>query len=261
MGKPGRWAVSQLLPELKRKYQVDFTIANVENAAGGFGLTPQLSQKIYAYGVDVQTSGNHIWDRKEIYPYLEHDPTLLRPANYPAGVPGAGACVRQVKQSFTVAVINLQGRVFMADTECPFRTVDGELAILKGRAKIIIVDFHGEATSEKQAMGLYLDGKVSAVIGTHTHVQTADETLLPQGTAYLTDVGMTGPHRSVIGMRYEDTLARFLTQLPRRFLVATDDVKLCAVLLDVDEETGKARSIQRLRLDCAGDLSQFPESD
>lgn len=253
--------LSQILPELKKKYQVDFTIANVENAAGGFGLTPQICQKIYSYGVDVQTSGNHIWDRKEIYEHLQKDPNLLRPANYPPGVPGSGVVIKTVKQFTAVAVINLQGRIFMANTECPFRTADGELALLKGRVKVIIVDFHGEATSEKQAIGLYLDGKVSAVIGTHTHVQTADETVLPKGTAFITDVGMTGPHLSVIGMRFEDAMVRFMTQMPHRFGVATDAIKLCAVLLKIDEETGRAIEIERLRIDYSGDLKQFQERD
>lgn len=253
-GRPGRWVVSQLLWGFKRKYAVDFVIANVENAAGGYGVTREISDKLFTYGVDVQTSGNHIWDRVETLDLLREQPLLLRPANYPPGAPGSGAIVKKSAAGVPVGVLNIQGRVFMKEIDCPFRTADSEIEKIRLEAKIIFVDFHAEATSEKQAMGYYLDGRVSALIGTHTHVQTADEHIYPKGMAYLTDAGMTGPHDSVLWARPQDALARFLTGLPHKFQMADGDVKMSAVLIDVDEATGRATAIQRFRLDYDGSV-------
>jgi metallophosphoesterase (TIGR00282 family) len=224
VGRPGRWAVSQLLPDLKRTHQIDFTIANVENAAGGFGLTKEIAKKIHTYGVDCLTSGNHIWDRKDIYPYLEEDFRILRPANYPPGVPGRGSAVFDAQDGSRVGVLNLQGRIYIKEIDCPFRVAEREIERLREETSILIVDMHAEATSEKIALGWYLDGKVSAVLGSHTHVQTADEAVLPRGTAYITDAGMTGSHDSVIGFNKEDALSRFLLQIPRRFALGTSDI-------------------------------------
>lgn len=249
MGKPGRWAVSQLLPDLKKISQIDFVIANVENAAGGFGLTKEIAAKVYSYGVNVLTSGNHIWDRKEIHEYLDKEPNILRPANYPAGDPGKGSVVYQLKDGTKIGVLNIQGRVFMKEIDCPFRIADQELEKLKKETNLIVVDVHAEATSEKMALAWYLDGRVSAVIGTHTHVQTVDETILPGGTAFITDVGMTGGHKSVIGIIKEDAVTRFLTQIPNRFRIAKDDIKFCAVSVEIDQSTGKALKIERIRID------------
>ena len=249
VGKPGRWAVSQLLPDLLRTHQIDFAIANVENAAGGFGLTREIAKKIHSYGVDCLTSGNHIWDRKDIYPYLDEDRRILRPANYPPDVPGRGAGIFESASGQKVGVLNIQGRVYIKEIDCPFRVAKEEIERLKGETKVLIVDLHAEATSEKVALGRYLDGRVSAVLGSHTHVQTADETILPGGTAYITDVGMTGPHDSVIGVKTEDALARFLLQIPRRFTLGNRDVKFSGVLVKVDPDTGKATDIERLRID------------
>jgi metallophosphoesterase (TIGR00282 family) len=248
VGRPGRWAVSQLLPDLKRTHQIDFTIANVENAAGGFGLTKEIAKKIHTYGVDCLTSGNHIWDRKDIYPYLEEDPRILRPANYPPGVPGRGAAVFEAQDGTRVGVLNLQGRIYIKEIDCPFRVADREIERLREETRVLIVDVHAEATSEKIALGWYLDGKVSAVLGSHTHVQTADETILPRGTAYITDAGMSGSHDSVIGFNKEDALARFLLQIPRRFALGESDIRFCGVLLKIDPQTGKATDIQRVKI-------------
>ncbi len=249
MGKPGRWAVSQILPELKKIHQIDFTIANVENAAGGFGLTREIAQKIRHYGVDCLTSGNHIWDRKDIFPYLNENPRILRPANYPPDVPGRGAGIFELIDNSKIGVINIQGKVYIKEIDCPFRIADREIEKLKKETEVIIVDLHAEATSEKMALGWYLDGKVSAVLGTHTHVQTADEIILPQGTAYITDVGMTGPHDSVIGITKQDAIARFLTQIPRRFTLAKNDIKFCGALVKIDPDSGRASSIERIKID------------
>jgi metallophosphoesterase (TIGR00282 family) len=249
VGRPGRWAASQLLPDLRKSLDIDFVVANVENAAGGFGLTKEIANKIFTYGVDCLTSGNHIWDRKDIYPFLDQEERLLRPANYPPGAPGKGSGVFETRKLEKVGVLNVQGRVFIQEIDCPFRKSLEELEKIRNHAKIILVDVHAEATSEKVALGWYLDGKVSAIIGTHTHVQTADETILPQGTAYITDVGMTGPHDSIIGIRKEDALSRFLTQTPHRFRLGLDDVKFSAVLIEVDSDSGKAKKIERLKVD------------
>jgi len=249
VGRPGRWAVSQVLPDYKKINQIDFTIANVENAAGGFGLTKEIAKKIHSYGVDCLTSGNHIWDRKDIYPYLNEDERVLRPANYPPDAPGRGAGIFETKEGDKVGILNIQGRVYIKEIDCPFRVAEEQIKRLKEETKIIVVDLHAEATSEKVALGWHLDGKVSAVLGSHTHVQTADETILPHGTAYITDAGMTGAHDSVIGVNKEDALARFRLQIPRRFTLAKEDIKFCGVLVKIDLATGKALSIERIKID------------
>ena len=238
--------VHDCLKQLKEEYQVDLTILNCENAAAGFGVTPTIADEFLDWGVDVLTSGNHIWDKKEIFPYLDKHSRILRPANYPPGNPGRGCMTARTRGGEEFAVLNLQGRVFMPTTDDPFRAADAELAKLSKDIKVIFVDMHGEATSEKVAMGWYLDGRVSAVIGTHTHIPTADEMILPGGTAYQTDAGMTGPFMSVIGVMKEDVIHRFLTQIPVKFESASQDVRLNGTLVDVDSLTGKARSIQRV---------------
>ena len=242
IGKPGRETVRAVLPDLKREQSIDFVICNGENTAGGFGLTADTASELLESGVDVLTSGNHIWDKKEIIPYLDEGLPLIRPANYP-DAPGRGYL-----HHGGVTVINLMGRVFMTSLDCPFRTADALLEQLneEGESKVIIVDFHAEATSEKQALGWYLDGRVSGVFGTHTHVGTVDARILPKGTAYLTDVGMTGPTDSVIGSDKAAVLERFLTSLPNRLAVAAGPCVLNAVLVDVDEKTGKASAIERV---------------
>lgn len=236
-----------MIKPLCEKYKVDYVIANVENAAGGFGITPEMSRKIFSYGVNIQTSGNHIWDRIDILEYMKVEAKLLRPANYPADVPGGGFYV-DTRGEIKIGVINLMGRTFMVDIDCPFRTASRILRQLSEEVKIIFVDFHAEATSEKQAMFYYLDGQVSAVIGTHTHVQTADETISSRGTAYLTDAGMTGPHESIIGMEIGPSLGRFLTGMPKRFTTASGDVKMSGVVVQVDSETGRAESLERIKI-------------
>ena len=246
VGKAGCALVQQCLKQLQEEYQADLTILNCENAAGGFGVTPRLADQFFDSGIDVLTSGNHIWDKKEIMPYLSRHSRLLRPANYPPDNPGRGTVVLKTRSGEEAAVMNLQGRVFMPATDDPFRVADAELAKLPKHIKVIFVDMHGEATSEKVAMGWYLDGRVSAVVGTHTHVTTADETILPGGTAYLTDVGMVGPAFSVIGVVKEDVIRRFLTSIPNKFESASQDARLNAVAVDVDSTTGKARSIERV---------------
>lgn len=246
VGSPGRKAIKELIPKIKKKEKIEFVIANGENAAGGSGITPRLAEELFDSGVDVLTSGDHIWKKKEIFELLDSQDNILRPANYPPGVYGTGASVVKAKNNTQVGIINLVGRVFMEAVECPFRKASEEIETLKKKTKIIIVDIHAEATSEKIALGWYLDGQVSAIIGTHTHVQTADEKILPQGTAYITDAGMTGPHDSVIGRNKEHILARFLTQLPTRFEMAEDDIQLNGVIVDVDPKTGKASSITRI---------------
>jgi len=257
-GKAGRQATAHMIKPLKEKYAIDYVIANVENAAGGFGITPQMSEKFFSYGVNMQTSGNHIWDRQDIISYLATKPKLLRPANYPIGVPGFGAFVDTVDDQ-KIGILNLMGRTYMKDIDCPFKTADREVERLKRETNVVFVDFHAEATSEKQALMYYLDGRVTAVIGTHTHVQTADEYISKRDTAYITDAGMTGPHDSIIGMQKQPSLERFLTGMPRRFSTATDDVKISGVILKVDVASGRAESIERYMLDF--DLSQVSERD
>jgi hypothetical protein len=246
-GRPGRRAVEDHLADIVSSRQIDLVIANGENAAGGFGITPRLAEELFSYGVDLLTGGNHVWDKKEIYEYLKAQPRLLRPANFPQA-PGRGLYCGSTRTGVPFALIHLVGRVFMTPTDDPFREADRILASLPPECRIRIVDFHAEATSEKQAFGWYLDGRVTAVIGTHTHVPTADERVLPGGTAFVTDVGMTGPYESVIGVERRIALEKFLTQLPARYEAAEGDVRLCAVIIDADENTGAARSIQRYAL-------------
>jgi len=245
VGRPGRETVKALLPSLKEEFALDFIIANVENAAGGSGITPKVADELFGYGIDAFTSGDHIFKKRDVLSIINDEPRLLRPANFPSVSPGRGAGIFKTKSGDPILLINLLGRVFMEARECPFRVVREEID--KNKNNIIIVDFHAEATSEKVAMGWFLDGVVSAVIGTHTHIQTADEKILPKGTAYITDAGMTGPHRSVIGRRIEDVLTRFITQVDQRFEVANEGLQLQGVVFDIDENTGKARSIMRLQ--------------
>ena len=246
VGKPGRDLLRKGLRSLVDHFGVEFVIANVENSAAGFGITKDIGDSIVEWGVDVMTSGNHIWDKKEVLDYIPTEPRLLRPANYPAGVPGRGAYVAESGDGRAVGVINVMGRVFMLSIDDPFQVVLREIEAMRARTRIIIVDFHAEATSEKIAMGWHLDGKVTLVVGTHTHVQTADERILPNGTAYLTDAGMTGPHDSIIGMEREPALARFLNGMPSRFEPATGNPRLNGVIVDADDKTGRAVAVRRV---------------
>ncbi len=241
IGRPGRQAVSELLPGLREEYDLDLVMANAENVAGGLGLTPTTARELLDAGVDVLTSGNHIWAQKEIIPYLDGEMPILRPLNYPPSVPGRGYTVKG-----RATVVNLIGRTFIGNFDCPFRAMDQLLAELGPKPPVIIVDFHAEATSEKMAMGRYLDGRVSAVLGTHTHVGTTDAQLLPQGTAYVTDIGMTGPINSIIGDDIELVLQRFLTAIPHRLSVGQGKTMFNAVLVRIDDESGKAISIERI---------------
>ena len=247
VGSLGRQIVANRLADVVEARQVDLVIANGENAASGFGITPRLAEEMFAAGVEVLTGGNHIWDRKEILDYIPGQPRLLRPANFPSTSPGSGLYIGTTRNGVPYAVLNLQGRVFMAANDCPFRAADREIARIPASVRVILVDIHAETTSEKEAMGWYLDGRVSAVLGTHTHVATADEKILPGGTAFQTDVGMTGPHNGVIGMEKTAILRKFLEGLPTRFDVASGDVQMNTVLLDIDEATGRALAIERLR--------------
>src|SRR5262245_41158713 len=246
VGKAGRAIVHQYLKELQEDLAVDLTILNCENAAAGFGVTPKIADEFFDWGIDVLTSGNHIWDKKEILPYLDKNTRILRPANYPRGNPGRGLVILKTRSGEEVAVLNLQGRVFMPPTDDPFREADSELEKVPKHIKIIFVDMHAEATSEKVAMGWYLDGRVSAVVGTHTHIPTADEVILPGGTAFQTDVGMAGPFYSVIGIVKEDVIRRFLTSIPDKWETASLDAHLNAVFIEVNSETGKAVRIERI---------------
>jgi len=244
MGRPGRRALAKFLPPLIQKYSPSIVMANGENAAGGLGITEEIGRELLMH-VDVLTSGNHIWDKKDALAYLDKDERLLRPANYPPDNPGMGRYIFKDRWGQKAAVLNLQGRVFMEAIDCPFRTADRELENLRAVTPVIIVDFHAEATSEKQALGWYLDGRVSAVIGTHTHVPTADERILPEGTAYITDVGMVGGYNSVIGIKRDQAINRFLTARPQRFEPGKDGLVFSAVHIEVDVQSGKAISIQR----------------
>jgi metallophosphoesterase (TIGR00282 family) len=246
-GEPGRNAVQKLLPRIREEHQIDFVVVNVENAAGGFGVTPALAKGFLDMGVDVMTTGNHVWDKKEIVEYIGRENLLLRPANYPVGTPGVGYITVKAGP-WKVTVINLMGRVFMPPLDCPFRKADEIIAEVSRDTRVILVDMHAEATSEAVAMGWYLDGRVSAVVGTHRHVQTADERVLPGGTAYITDLGMTGPTDGVIGVDRETILQRFLTQMPVRFEPARGPAALHGVLIAIDAETGRAQDIRRLRV-------------
>ncbi len=247
VGAPGRLALETLVPKIKKREGIDFVIVNGENVAAGSGVTPALAADLFGYGADVITSGDHIWKRKEMVASLGADKRLLRPANYPDGAPGFGYGVFEAGPGRNIGVLNLVGRVFMAAVECPFRTAKEIVDKIKDRAKIIIVDMHAEATSEKIALGYYLDGQVSAVLGTHTHVQTSDEKILPGGTAFISDVGMTGPFDGVIGRKKEQIIRRFLTQLPTKFEMAEGDIQLHGVILDIDDKTGRAISIKRVQ--------------
>jgi len=250
VGKPGRRAVATLVPRLRQDREIDFVIANGENSAHGAGLTTSTVDALLSSGVDVITSGDHVWDQKEVYELIEREPRLLRPLNFPPSVPGRGSTVARLDGLPAVGVLNLMGRVFMPNTDCPFRAAEAEVARLLTQTSIIVVDVHAEATSEKIAMGRFLDGKVSAVIGTHTHVATADECILPNGTAYLSDAVMCGPHDSVLGRDVGAVLKRFLSQMPQKLEVAERDVALNGAIIDVDETTGRARSIERIRVRC-----------
>lgn len=247
VAKPGRIAVLERIQDLREQYEIDLAVMNAENLAGGFSVTPSLCEQLFESGIDVMTSGNHIFDKKEAIPYIARQPRLLRPANYPPNTPGSGMWTGVIRNT-QVAVLNLMGRVFMPPSDDPFRAVDELLKSLPPEIKVRVVDVHAEATSEKVAMGWYLDGRVSGVVGTHTHVQTADERLLPQGTAYLTDLGMTGSYSGVIGMNKEDVIARFTSAIAKRAEHSTLQARICGAVLDVDEETGKARSIVRFNL-------------
>ncbi|HEX5022179.1 MAG TPA: TIGR00282 family metallophosphoesterase [Candidatus Binatia bacterium] len=248
MGRPARRVVRDLVPSLIQKEEIDLVVANAENSAGGMGVDIKSAKELLSAGVQVLTSGNHIWKKKEIYPFLDEQESLIRPANFPSGAPGKGWCVWQ-HNGLRALVINVQGRVFMPNhVDDPFRCVDEILKQQGSQSRVVIVDMHAEATSEKYAMGWYLDGRVSLVFGTHTHVQTADERILPAGTAYITDVGMCGPFDSVIGMEKETVIRGFITQLPRQFEVAQENVVLQGIIADIDEENGKAKAIRRLRI-------------
>jgi metallophosphoesterase (TIGR00282 family) len=257
-GKAGRQACAHMIKPLRAKYDVDYCVANIENAAGGFGVTPEMSTKAFSYGIDMQVSGNHIWDRVAILEYLERSPKLLRPANYPLGAPGRGSYIDTVG-NVKVGIINLQGRAFMKEIDCPFQVGRRVVEKMSEQTNLIFVDFHAEATAEKQAMAYYMDGKVSAIIGSHTHVQTADDKISLRGTAYLTDAGMTGPHDSIIGMEKDPALGRFLTGMPKRFTTASDDIKLSGAIVRIDTETGRAEHFERIRLDF--DITKFKPED
>lgn len=252
VGSPGRHIVHERLADTVAQRQIDLVIANGENAASGFGITPRLAEELLKTGIDVLTGGNHSWDRKEILEYMPHEPRLLRPANFPEGNPGSGVYAGTAKNGVKYAVLNLQGRVFLPAIDDPFRKADSLLGELPGEVAFVLVDMHAETTSEKLAMGWYLDGRVTAVVGTHTHVPTADERVLPNGTAYITDVGMTGPYDGVIGVKKELVVGKFLNNMPVRFEAATGDVRLCAVVIDCDEQTGRARSIERVMVSESG---------
>lgn len=248
VGKPGRYALEGLLTDLKKEFDINFTIVNAENAAGGSGITPRIAKQLFNIGCDVLTLGDHVWDQKEVAICLEEEEHLVRPANFPEGAPGKGWCIKTTPSGIKFGVVNLLGRVFMRySVNCPFRALETIVKEIKKQTPNIIVDMHAETTSEKMALGHFIDGRVSAVIGTHTHIQTADEKILPNGTAYITDLGMTGPYDSVIGQNKEKIIQRFLSSLPVRFSVAQDDVKLHGVVVSIDAMTGKAHNIVRIQ--------------
>ena len=262
VGRPGRDLVHRGLRGLVESYGIDLVIANAENSANGFGITRDIGHTLLEWGVDVMTSGNHIWDKKEALEYIVTEPRLLRPANYPAGVPGRGSYVAQTGDGRAVGVINLMGRVFMVPIDDPFAVALREIEAIRHKTRIIFVDMHAEATSEKIAMGWHLDGKVTAVVGTHTHVQTADDRILPNGTAYLTDAGMTGPHDSIIGMEKEPSLARFLNGMPTKFEPASGNPRLNGVVIEADDKTGRATKITRISCseqELLGGLFEHPD--
>ena len=249
VGSPGREIVKNMLLQLKMEEKVDIVIANGENAAGGNGLTERVANELFDNGVDFITLGNHAWDKKDILDFIDNEERIIRPANYPPGTPGKGYRIF-TKNDVKLSIVNLQGRIYMHPLECPFRVMDNILLQIADQTKIIILDIHAEATSEKMALGYYLDGKVSAVLGTHTHIQTADEKILPKGTGYITDVGMTGPYESILGVKKENIIARFLTQMPNRFEVATGTAQLNAVFFEINNDTGKTVEMKRLQKYC-----------
>jgi hypothetical protein len=264
VGRPGRMAVKELLPQLAKREKLHFCIANAENAAGGSGVTAKIADELLSYGLNVLTSGDHIWKQKDVIDYINNTTALLRPANYAPECAGNGCGIFPVKinHDIKIAVINLQGRVFMApNADCPFHAVDHILANIQKQTKLIIVDLHAEATSEKIAMGWHLDGKVSCLFGSHTHIQTADETILPQGTGYITDVGMCGPYDSVIGRQTDRVLSAFTTGMPAPFDVAKNDIRLCGIIVTIDSKTGKALKIKRVqeKLELTSDMSNGQE--
>lgn len=249
VGEPGRRILSQYLHVLKHEYRIDVAVGNAENSAGGFGITPKIADDLFGMGFDLLTTGNHVWDKKDILGYIRDHPRLLRPANYPDGAPGSGRAVITTAAGEKVGVLHLMGRVYMPGSmDCPFRVGEREIEKLRTETPVILVDMHGEATSEKSAIGWYFDGKVSAVLGTHTHVQTADEQILPHGTAFLTDVGMTGPRNSIIGVKKDEAIAKFLTQMPVKFETATGPATISGAVVEVDAATGRATAIHRIRI-------------
>jgi metallophosphoesterase (TIGR00282 family) len=249
VGRPGRDLMRHGLAAIAAHHNIDLVIANVENAAAGHGITPALAEDLFEYGVHVMTGGNHTWDKKEIFPYIAKQPRMIRPANYPEGAPGLGRYVARAENGVMIGVVNAMGRVFMTPLDDPFRVVLEQIALVKAEgAQLVFVDFHAEATSEKVAMGWHLDGTATVVVGTHTHVQTADERILPKGTAYITDVGMTGPHDSVIGVDRLSVVQRFISAMPQRFETATDNPRLNGIVVQADETTGMATRISRLNL-------------
>ncbi|MFH1360193.1 MAG: TIGR00282 family metallophosphoesterase [Candidatus Omnitrophota bacterium] len=254
VGRPGREAIKKLLPELIKELTLDLVVANAENSAGGSGITPRIADELFAIGCDVLTLGDHAWDRPELSDYLKENDRIIRPANFPEDTtPGHGWCMAQTRQGQKVGIINLLGRVFIRyNVNCPFRALEKITKELKQTTPILIADFHAEATSEKIALGHFIDGQISALVGSHTHVATADEKILPKGTAYITDLGMTGPHDSVIGQNKEQIIKRFITCMPSRFEVATDDVQLNGVIIEIDEKTGKAKTISRIQRSIEG---------
>ena len=248
VGEPGRNLLEELLPKMAREFNLDAVIVNAENSAGGFGLTAKIADDLLAIGCDCLTLGDHTWDKREMMEYLVNTSRVIRPANFPQGAPGQGWSIIPTKTGLKINVINLLGRVFMRyNVDCPFKTLKNIVETIRKETKIIIVDMHAEATSEKVAIGFYIDGQVSAVVGTHTHIQTADEKILPKGTAYITDLGMTGPYNSVIGQKKEYIIERFLTSLPSKFEVATEDVIVCGAVVEIDEKTGLAKKIIRIQ--------------
>ena len=248
VGRPGRTIIREKLLSVKHKYDADFVIANGENAAGGNGITEKNAQELFIGGVDFLTLGNHAWDNKDIYNFIDSETKMVRPANYPQGAPGKGYQVVQWDRGLTIGILNISGRTFMNPLDCPFRTADMLIHEIRKETDVIIVDFHAEATSEKVAMGWFLDGRVSAVVGTHTHIQTADERILPKGTAYITDLGMTGPYDSILGIEKESVIKKFLTQLPTRFQVAKGSCAINGVFIEIDEKSGKSLHIERINI-------------
>jgi metallophosphoesterase (TIGR00282 family) len=250
VGSPGRTAISRELHRLVDRHAVDLVIANGENAAGGFGITPDTAAELYRHGIHLLTSGNHIWDKKDNSGFLDREDRIIRPLNYPPGTPGRGSTIVETPAGIKVGVLNLEGRVYMKNLDCPFRCADAELEQLRKKTSIILLDFHAETTSEKSSLGWYLDGRVSALVGTHTHVQTADERILPNGTAYITDVGMTGSFDSVIGVDKGQAIQRFLTQQSVKFDIPKKDLRINAVVIGIETKTGKAVSIERINAAC-----------